>query len=1362
MAKGDGKSLERLYIELGLDLSQLQADFLAADKSVTENLGRLNRQQNSIKLRVAADVAGLDAFADKSKILETQERGLNQQLALAKDKLAILDAAYRQVANNQNSSAMAVQRAEQAYQKARLEVANLEQALKSLSAQRITLDTSQLQDNISKLNARIQHVKIQADIDTGKLQGANAAFDAQKIHIAAVTKELELQRQKLIQLQAQMYKSAQANGAGSSQTLNIKSNVLQQVQEIQRLQTKLKELQSTNVSLQIRADSIRQAEQNIHDNIARINARIEHIKVKTDIDVSKLGAAASEFDKAKAHLQGLNRELDLQNQKLAEMRKALGTSVSTNGLNSVKTIGLQTEIQKQIQLIDQLKAKLDEMNKIAPTKTNSFLSGYLNIKGDVTGKLNSLTTAFSNLKGATSSADNAITAALGVIGEIPSPVGKAVAAFAALPVVILGIENSLLNLAKSTVAAGDSFYVMSRGMQLSIAEMGQLSTIAKVTGIDINEVNSALRRFSMQMTKSGDENTLAAKTLKRYGAEIYDANGRIKNAIELSGELGKALKAAEAEGNGAAFRDIIGGKFWSADFITYLEDFADNVEQAKKVVKNGLANPTWAHAIQGEINTLDAQTAQLGGAFSAALMPVVAEIVPEMQRQFGELTKVIAANKDNIKFLGDAMAVPVRMMKEFTSAFINLSVAIDAAKDKGTALGKMFETIGKYRDDIAALMNVAPTTALTSLFSPVPMDITVIAYRDEIEEFKKARAEAEEAAKAKNEERQRRIESSLGLGGLNEAQMQKIEALDEERIKREQETADIIYKIHHNAYENSLYDLKRWQEEQLKIIEETEAELQKLAGEDKTVTLDDARNALAENVAAKQLQIEQEKETKLAEIRQRISLADATEAEKRMAAIETEKNSWIQAGMEIAEAEQLAEQQKASYIRDINQKLSNEILAINQNELQRKLSQIEREKQAWIDKGASVAQAEELAQAKIQQANQETEKKLNQIRRSVASADQSALENKLAAIDEEKEAWIQAGMEIAEAEELAQRKRQQVVEDTNAAIADAAQKYAGDVAKAYDDAAKKTEASFEEAARKNEALRNDALNVLKQEANEFAVFMKDGYAGLQKLLYGKLIKSGVNPDQLKQMTPERLAEYQAAKKEATRSFLPNWEDPYSGTVYKAQLPEMPAILQNTSKGLDATATAADKAAESLNNLAEATSGIAGNGAAGIAEDTGGAVAAYRQEDGSVLIQNKYDDYQLPTNEFDELSTAVQNATTTLNDLPTAVQGITQENPFADFGEDLQVTIQQFDAVNSSVEEVTVRLSDLSTALANFTLPNGDSASAEQRVPVNVNTSVQIDEAHAWDSEHIQELAERVADVLLPQIVSAIGGDGNSY
>ena len=45
---------------------------------------------------------------------------------------------------------------------------------------------------------------------------------------------------------------------------------------------------------------------------------------------------------------------------------------------------------------------------------------------------------------------------------------------------------------------------------------------------------------------------------------------------------------------------------------------------------------------------------------------------------------------------------------------------------------------------------------------------------------------------------------------------------------------------------------------------------------------------------------------------------------------------------------------------------------------------------------------------------------------------------------------------------------------------------------------------------------------------------------------------------------------------------------------------------------------------------------------------------------------------------------------------------------------------------------------------------------------NVNNNISINEAHAWDYSHIQDLAEKVADVIEPTIKNAIGGNSNSY
>lgn len=990
MATGKGQTLESLYIELGLDISQLQAGILAADRSLTENLGRINRQRNIIKLRVEADIAGLDRFKDSTQILEIQERGLNQQLTLAKDKLSILEAAYQQVANNQNSSAIAVQNAEKAWQNARLEVGKLEQALKSLAAQKVSIDTTQLQENISKLNAKIQHVKINAEIDTSKLKDAGNVFEAQKVHVAALTKELDLQRQKLVELQNALKQSTKIGGADSVQSLNIKSNVLQQIQEINRLETRLKDLQNTRIDLQFKADSIRRVEAEVQENISRINAKIEHIKVKTDIDVSRLGSAASEFDRAKIHVQGLSRELDLQNQKLAELRKALSASISTNGLNNVKTINISTDVQRQIHEIDQLKAKIKELNNIPPPKSNNLLSGYLNIKGDVVGKLNEISSAFSQLKGATASADSAITASLGVIGTIPHPVGRAVAAFAALPIVLRGVENSLIDMTRAAAASGDAVYVMSRGFQMSIKDTGKFSTNAKVAGTDVNSLATAIKQVQRSIVKGGDDSK-AAEWLKRYGESARDANGNLKNLNEMTFALSRALHKAQEEGKGAEFIFSV-FRSVSADDITAIEDWIAVNEQAATIVKNGLANPKLAHEVKGNLNALAVQEGQLKASFENALLPVANEIIPRVTERMGKLTQILADNKDVIKEIGSDLA--------------SIWSGIETVADK---IGAGIGAVGSVFKDVY----MAQTNARNQLVERYKNDPTVKTAEDLFKkELSRSYLPTERAA----------IENSpyrydLELRKYEQAQKKIDDTRRKDFVKANQNLLD---KYKSDTSIKSATDL---------LNKLTAAEKEAL---DKTPsvfeTLTQKADALYQSLSDLQKQAKGTKQ----------SLDDLN----RSSQVEGLRGLKGDTSPDLsADARKDYEAERKKY-RD----LSDELYKATHNDLDNRKFELDKWHGEMVNGVENTARESETIEkiyaAKSAQIEQERADKLQEIRDSIAVADKTALRQKLDAIEKDRQAWMKAGMDEAEATELAEKRRLKAIQEAS----EKAQQYIRDAA----------------------------------------------------------------------------------------------------------------------------------------------------------------------------------------------------------------------------------------------------------------------------------------------------------------------------
>lgn len=75
-----------IFIDLGLDLNQLESDFIAADQTIQQNLNRLNRERNLIELRAQVEIGELE---DAEEILATRTRALNRQTFLTAENLLI-------------------------------------------------------------------------------------------------------------------------------------------------------------------------------------------------------------------------------------------------------------------------------------------------------------------------------------------------------------------------------------------------------------------------------------------------------------------------------------------------------------------------------------------------------------------------------------------------------------------------------------------------------------------------------------------------------------------------------------------------------------------------------------------------------------------------------------------------------------------------------------------------------------------------------------------------------------------------------------------------------------------------------------------------------------------------------------------------------------------------------------------------------------------------------------------------------------------------------------------------------------------------------------------------------------------------
>jgi hypothetical protein len=87
-------STGELYFKLGLDLSELDKDFVNAQNTVKTNIGKLKGEQSRIRLRMDIDTASLGPAASKTQRLAIAEKALSNQIRLQGQVVALAKAEY--------------------------------------------------------------------------------------------------------------------------------------------------------------------------------------------------------------------------------------------------------------------------------------------------------------------------------------------------------------------------------------------------------------------------------------------------------------------------------------------------------------------------------------------------------------------------------------------------------------------------------------------------------------------------------------------------------------------------------------------------------------------------------------------------------------------------------------------------------------------------------------------------------------------------------------------------------------------------------------------------------------------------------------------------------------------------------------------------------------------------------------------------------------------------------------------------------------------------------------------------------------------------------------------------------------------
>ena len=774
--------------------------------------------------------------------------------------------------------------------------------------------------NMSRMNSEKTQLRLKMDVDLAGLDKADKAMEAFRIKEEALTKQLDLQRQKVALAQATNMSNVQNNGADNPLTRRTATSLLREQKAFADMEAELKNLSTARLR------------ETLSQGISDLDRKKMNIQLKADIDTSSLGPAAKASELLAIKEKALNQQLDLQRQKYNLLKNAHTESIKSKGAESAASEKIKTDLLHEQKAMADLEAQLHKVSQAR--KESEKVPSTANKAIGASEKIN---TAVSGVQ--TAAAGGAGAMAAGALSRM-GPVGLGAAA-------IGGSMYGIAEASKAAMNAGEAVWKLQQKMHLTSAEAVQMGKIFKIGGADLESVIPAFVRLDRQLLSAGEGGNETTKTLEKFNISLKDSAG---NILPINDQLAALAEGYSNAAKAGMEEEFVAGALGSRglELVPILENYTKLQEKASQIKSTGLLNPQEAHELNEKWKMMNVEMSQLGLSASAALLPIAQAMIPEITSGLTTLVGAINANKDSVRSLAEAFGDLVHIGGEGLKGAGSILDAV------GINAKSISESITAQRYMVDEHSKVAATTGFLS-----PILATTV-FDDGFEEWKKKRAEAAEEANQKAEEKaaedkQRAKEESERINAEQKARMS---AAKNTEYDSAIESAQ--YSLSHNPAETEYH------EQEKRIRKEEEEAINKLgvdrvkAEELADLQILEARKKMAEQIEA----INKEVSSSLFNL-------NHTDIENSVHAAEQQAEAWKKAGANGGIVDEQVSAAKAKIYEDFETNVVAKIDSAWKSSLQNRLDDIDREKRAWEKKGLDEVRATQWAEHEKRKAQQD-------------------------------------------------------------------------------------------------------------------------------------------------------------------------------------------------------------------------------------------------------------------------------------------------------------------------------------------------------------------------------------------------------
>lgn len=583
--------------------------------------------------------------------------------------------------------------------------------------------------------------------------------------------------------------------------------------------------------------------------ISRINHENKKIRIEADIDLSKLDGAKDKARSIDTREQALIRQLDLQRKKIRLVAAAYREMAQAKGADSAASARLETRLLNERKAYANLEVQLRAVRKERSAQT-SIAGRMVNSVANGAGAMSVLAQGAGDL---------------GLLGFMSGPIGKAVG-------VTTAVSAGLIALAKSAMTAGNNIYGLAQRMHTTNAEAARMNMVFKLAGADARAAVPAIIRLDKAIQSAGEDGNDTTRLLSAFGVVMKDSAGNLLPVNQQLTALAKGYRNAAAAGLESEFvSQLLGAR--GAELVPVLKDMAELQERAARIPTTGLLNPDEAHRMNMEWNEMKVSMGQLSGAVGAAFMPVVSDLMPDVNEAIETLVKSIKDNKSDIesvvKTIGSIGGVAVDACRLAGEAFDGLGINM---KNAGAVANFVKAEIKDCRETLADMKETLGDTALADGISRL-WNWAMADYMPKDAEKPKEQEAKESNASQSAEETRRKVEEAM--------------AKAKKASSGGADLTDEIYKLTHSDLENQLHDIDI-KAEKLKSEGAKEADIVRYTEAAKAKVMRDFNEGTLSQ----------------------INKSWKSELQNRLDDIDREKKAWIQKGVDEVTATRWAEREK--------------------------------------------------------------------------------------------------------------------------------------------------------------------------------------------------------------------------------------------------------------------------------------------------------------------------------------------------------------------------------------------------------------------------------------------------------------------